>query len=278
MSDEIGTDGPVFISARPVNHVTEFTSSVDIIIPFYGQYEKVMRLMDSIFRLTRSNYYNLILVDDHSPNADFLSQIKKNSAKMAEKRRTRNIVQTVRNSQQLGWGGACKAGFEQSESSYVCFLNSDCIIDDSNWLRRLGESLISLKSKNVRVVSAMADNIVGGDPAQESNGEIRQEDDVLISTDSYLSLYCFMCHRQLFGRVGGFIKSYPYGGYEDQEFAHRMHKMGFRQAVSRGSFVRHEGAATLRDVMRNNPMVVKAIDDNRNRCIADMKELTKRVS
>jgi GT2 family glycosyltransferase len=78
----------------------------------------------------------------------------------------------------------------------------------------------------------------------------------------------------LFSRVGGFLKNYPYGYYEDEEFAARLRKYGYKQAVCRSSWVHHEGACTIRSIWRANPNLRKVMEEeNRDRCIEDMKKL-----
>ncbi len=261
-------------TARPVNKVSDFNSQVDIIVPFHGQYERVMKLMTSIFKLTRSNYYKLILVDDCSANDSFSQSVQFNAQKNADRNRAMNVVQVVRTEQQLGFGGALKAGYEAGESPYICCLHSDCELDDPQWLRNLGESLLALKSENVRVISAMTNNATGGSPLQEGDREQREKTDVVLPDGDFLTLYCFMCHRELFPRIGGFIRQYPYFGYEDEEFAHRLRHYGFKQAVSRRSWVEHEGAATTKPfTMANADLISKVDESNRNRCIQDMKAL-----
>lgn len=260
--------------ARPMNEVSDFNSQVDIIIPFYGQYERVTQLLESIFRLTRSNYYRVYVVDDCSPNPAYIQTINQNAVKNADRLGQSNVVFTTRNETQRGFAGACKAGFDMGESPYVCFINSDCLIRDSGWLRSMGMCLLNHKDKGVRMVAPMTDNPVDGDPMQKGEPFTREKEDAIIGDDSFLSLYCFMTHRQLYDKVGGFLKEYPYGFFEDQEFAARLRKHGFKQAVCRSSFVHHEGEATIRPLWRAAPHVAEIMqDENRKRCIEDMKKL-----
>lgn len=261
--------------ARPMHEASQFNSQVDIIIPYYGQYEKTTRLIESIFRLTRSNYYHLYVIDDCSPNSQYGSMIKQNTEKNSKKTKQENIVHVHRNEVQKGYAGACKVGFDMGESPYVCFVNSDCLIKDVGWLRNLGESLLRLKDQNVHMVSPATNNSVGGDVAQEKN--VAQSEDIIISDDSYLSMYCFMCHRDLFRNVGGFLKEYPYGYFEDEEFAARLRKNGYKQAVAKNSWIFHEGQATIRPIWRSHPEVKNIMENlNREKCIEDMKKLNCR--
>lgn len=261
--------------ASPVSIPSDFHSPVDIIIPFHGQYEKVTRLLDSIFRLTRSNYYNVCLVDDASPNEEFIDNIDRNAARIAEIRKIANVVKTVRLKEQRGFAGAIKAGFNETSNPYVCFINSDCQVEDVNWLRAMGECLLGLKEQGVRMVSPVTNNAVGGHPSQEGDKSTRSKDHSILGGEDYLSLYCFMCHRGLFSRCGGFFKEYPYGLFEDQEFGARLNHHGYKQAVCKDSWIFHEGACTIKALWRSDPKAeIIMQEDNRNRCLADMRLLT----
>ena len=76
----------------PIEIPSKFTSIVDIIIPFHGQYDKLTNLLQSIFRLTRSNYYNVCIVDDASPNPHFINTLKRNAEKNATRRKSDNKI------------------------------------------------------------------------------------------------------------------------------------------------------------------------------------------
>lgn len=262
------------VKPRPVNDVGEFNSQVDIIVPFHGQYEQLMTLIESIFRLTRSNYYQLCLVDDASPNPEFIKTVAKNAHKNSNRLQQQNVLKALRCGKQKGFAGACKYGYDNTSSPYVCFVNSDVVIEDSGWLRAMGESLLRLKGDGVRMVAPTTNNPVGGHEAQKGEKFVREQADVVIEDESFLSLYCFMCHRELFPRIGGFLKEYPYGYYEDEEIAARMRKNGFKQAVCRSSWVRHEGMSTIRSIWRENTNIRDVMEkDNRQRCIDDLKKL-----
>ena len=76
--------------------------------------------------------------------------------------------------------------------------------------------------------------------------------DIVLEGDEYLPLVCAMCHRELFNRIG-YIKPYPYAGFDNMEFAKRMRYYGFKQAVSVRSFVHHDGDSTMRFMRRKRP-------------------------
>ena len=261
-------------TARPMNDVSEFMAPVDIIIPFHGQYNKVTSLIESIYSKTRSNYIQIYLIDDCSPNAEFVETITSNISKTSNNRGIENNFHAYRSTDRVGFAGAMKKAFDKGESPYVCFLNSDCIIEDPRWLQTMGEALMQHRDKGVRMVAPVTNNAVGGDSAQEGLKYERENELVVLEKESHLSLYCVMCHRQLFDKCGGFFKDYPYGYYEDEEFAGRMNHHGFKQAVCRNAWIYHEGMATVKEIWKTDATLQDVMKvENRERCIEDLKNL-----
>ena len=254
------------VVSRPAGAVLDFASQVDIVIPFHGQYERVSRLVDSILKYTRSNWYRISLIDDGSENIDFGKEYNE-----LKRPASHPPIRCIRSNDHRGFASACKLGFESTKYPWVCFVNSDCEIKDINWLKNLGACMAKLKSQNVKLIVPRTNNHVGGHDAQLGTKE-RKSDDVILD-EGHVSLYCFFCHRQLFDRIGGFIKEYPYGWFEDQELAARMRKYGFRQAICGSSWIYHEGEATVKEIMRNNPSVQEAMMANRQNLMRDLAEL-----
>lgn len=253
---------PKVHEARPIKR-RDFFSAVDIIIPFHGQYDKVRRLLESIFRNTYSNPHQICLVDDHSPNEQFINDL--NSLK---------TMKCLRCNEQKGFGGAVRAGLENTESPWVVVIQSDCVVDDLNWLTSMAQPLLTLKDKGVRMVAPKTNNPLGGDERQKGVLEPEKADTIILD-DTHLSMYCFMCHRDLFKHVGGPIKSYPLCGYEDEEFAYRMRKHGYKQAIAGNSFVYHEGECTITEICRRDPNNLKVVERNRELALEDIRALMK---
>jgi O-antigen biosynthesis protein len=267
-------------TTRGINDLSSFYSKVDIIIPFHGQYQKVTRCLESILRCTNSNAYTITLVDDCSPNAEYAGHHLSNV----------QGIQLLRTEKRLGFGGACFEGFKNTTNSWIVFLNSDCIIEDLGWLRAMGESLLNMKDQGVRMVSPLTNNALGHSYQEmtkeefcssESRSErvdrildIKRKNEDKETDPEYLSMYCFMCHRELFKRCGGFIREYPYGWYEDMEFAYRMNKFGFKQAVCRSAWVYHEGECTIKELWRKQPQTRAIMEvENFTKCQSDLREL-----
>jgi len=234
-------------------------SEVDILVPFHGQYTKVRELVESLLLFTKSNPYLITLVDDASPNAMFSDQI----AKMAP-------IHVIRLREQRGFAGALKAGYDATVKPWVVFLHSDCRVNDHHWLQKLGETALGLKSQNVRLVHARTDNPGLDHPILVPTRQEDRQADRVVDTDDPLPLICAMVHRELFNRIGGFLREYPLAGYEDMELFYRMRRHGMKQGVCGGSWVHHEGGATVKEVLSHNRHAKQIMEQNYDRCMTDL--------
>jgi glycosyltransferase involved in cell wall biosynthesis len=235
-----------------------YGSKVDIIIPFHKQEAKVSKLVESILTHTnRANSYRIILVDDYSKNdwGDLWKQVPG--------------VSIIRNEKQLGFGGSLYQGFINSDAPWVVFMHSDCLIETPNWMFEMGKSLVNFRDNKskVKMISARTDNPGDGYDIRLKAEKTEASEDVI--AEGTLPLYCVMCHRELFERIGGFIKKYPYAFYEDEELTFRMKKYGYTQAICGNSWVKHEGGATITPLLKNKK-IRNIIETNRELCMKDM--------
>jgi len=238
--------------------------SVDIIIPYHGQYHLVRRALKAILQYTRSNPYLVTLVDDGSKGEaaeEFFDTIEQAPQ-----------TQCIKLEEHSGFGAAVNAGIQATEQPYVCIMHSDCEVRSLSWLTMLGEALIKGKSQNVRLVVPRSDN-PGEDEAGFLKANANDYCDDLISPDP-LPFYCAMCHRELFNRIGP-LKPYPYTWFENEEFFYRMRSRGFHQGIAGRSWIHHEGSSTVKALWKKQPETEKTMLENRNRCLADIRSLPK---
>jgi GT2 family glycosyltransferase len=242
--------------------------SVDIIVPFHGCYELVRRLLLSIVQKTRSNPYLVTLVDDGSPGAaaDEFANIIRQAPQ----------TQILRLEKQEGFGNAINAALKITQQPYVCVVHSDCEVKHMGWLEKMGEALVLHKSDDVRLVVPLSDNPgeLHIDSAVPVDDFQTPENQITIA-DNPLPMYCFMCHRVLFDRIGP-IHAYPYTWYENEEFFYRMKYYGFKQAIANESWIHHEGSATVNYILRNhkNPKEIESeMEANKQRCITELRAL-----
>ena len=258
--------------ARPLIPVSFSRSKVDIIIPFHGQYEKVSSLLQSILLGIKSNPYQITLVDDCSENKSFYQEINDQFKKNTQEGYRPQVV-CIRNEKQLGFGGSLRAGYENTNLPWVLFLHSDCSVEDPNFMIEMGQALVDWKNQKipVKMVSARSNNHGDCDKAK-SKIEDKDSKNIILENET-LPLFCSMCHRDLFRHIGGFIKSYPYAWYEDEELSYRIRKFGFKQGISTKAWIRHEGGATIKYVWNKIKESKEIMENNRELCLNDIKKL-----
>lgn len=259
-------------TSKPLISVPFSKSRVDIIIPFHGQYEKAATLVESILMAVKSNPYQITLVDDCSENKNFSKELAEQFKKKTDDGYRPQVV-CVRNERQLGFGGSLRVGYENTDLPWLLFMHSDCLVKDPNFMIEMGQSLLKWKEEDVpvKMVSARSNNPVDCEKAKATIHE--KENENIILENETLPLFCFMCHRELFNHIGGFIKSYPYGWYEDEELAYRMRKYGYKQGISTKAWIEHEGGATVKYLWSKNKDAKNIMENNRDLCLRDIKKL-----
>lgn len=214
-----------------------YMAAVEIIVPFYGQYNKISRLIDSIFKTVNNNRYQLTLVDDGSPNEGFIEQIKEKSIPG---------VHCFRLKENSGFGAAVNHALENCVNDwipFVCIMHSDSLPVDSSWLSQLGSFLNRVKRDNIKMVSPRS-GVFNEDMKHLQTEKSTISEDRILSEGEYLPMFCSLSHRDLFKHVGRF-REFPLAGCESRDYAMRMNSMGFKQAISGKSWVEHEGRGTV---------------------------------
>lgn len=220
-----------------------FMSEIEIIIPFHDECGKVANLINEIFKLVQTNRYQITLVDDCSSNKHFLNEI---FSKKIEG------VECLRTEKQLGFAGAVNYALKFAKNPWipwVCVMQSDVLPRNFSWLSKLGSCMQNLKTKNVKMVSPLTNNSIFNRNLCQVKHEQDFKDDVILEK-GFLPMYTFLCHRDLFRKIG-LLYEYPLMGCEAEEFALRMKKNGFYQAVCGSSFVHHEGKRTYNNIIKD---------------------------
>lgn len=231
---------PSSFSSNDPNQMSE----VEIIIPFHDECSKVANLVNEIFKLVQTNRYQITLVDDCSTNKHFLNEIF--SKKLAG-------VSCLRTEKQMGFAGAVNHALKFAKNPWIpwiCVMHSDVVPRNSSWLSKLGSCMQKLKKNNVKMVSPLTNNSIFNTTFCQANNEQDFKEDVVLDK-GFLPMYTFLCHRELFKKVG-LLYEYPLMGCEAEEFAIRMRKNGFYQAVCGSSFVTHEGESTYKNIIKND--------------------------
>ncbi|RDJ35108.1 MAG: glycosyltransferase [Crenarchaeota archaeon] len=245
-------------------------AKVDILIPFHEQHDKVSALINSILLNVKSNPYRITLIDDGSANREFISTFK--DYDKGRPMGAQPILQFIRNEQRLGFAKALEKGLEATRNPWLMIMHSDCLVEDPQWMLEMGKSLLLLKNKNVKMVSAKCQKPYPG-VTHKIVGRKRERKADVVLEDGFLPLFCVMCHRDLFRHIGGFIKNYT--TYEDEELAIRMNHHGYKQAICGSSFIYHEGGCTYNYLVKKHPEILEEMDRSRELAANDIRSLLR---
>lgn len=203
---------------------TSDAPEASIVIPAYGHFEFTYACLEAIARNTDGPTYEVIVVDDCSPDA---------TARMLD---SVDGVRVVRNERNLGFIGACNAGADAARGRFLVFLNNDTEVQPG-WLREL-RGTFDLEPKAGIVGSKLvypdgrlqeAGGIVWKNGAAWNVGRLGDPNDPqyqYLRRADYCSGACFMIPRELFRSLGGFDASFAPAYYEDTDLAFRVRAAG----------------------------------------------------
>jgi glycosyltransferase involved in cell wall biosynthesis len=227
--------------------ISNFT--IDIVIPFRDQANKVCRLIENLYQKVTKPKIRLHLIDDGSKNKEFVNLLPK----------LPNLI-THQFSKPKGFGAAVNYGIKCAQSPLVCIMHSDVIVTEPNFLQNLYNDFLKIKDQRVATISSVTDN-----PMSEKLFMIKKNgsEDVppQYFTDVYSPFICTLVHKQIYELCGG-LAEYPLCWYEGEIFGSKIKKINYRQAYSLRSFVQHEGGATIRHLLTENPSMKKILKDN----------------
>ncbi|MFK2900945.1 glycosyltransferase [Dyella jejuensis] len=223
------------------------TPLVSVIIPVYGKLPYTLACLRSIARHGAQTPFEVIIVDDASPDAgvETLGQI--------------GGLRLLENAQNLGFIGSCNAGASAARGSYLLFLNNDTQVTPG-WLDRLldcfreepgcGIAGSRLVYPDGRLQEAGA--IIFSNADGWNYGRFEQPDDpkFLYRRDTdYISGASLMIETALFRQIHGFDVRYAPAYYEDTDLAFAVRGAGKRVIYQPESLIIHfEGITSGTDL------------------------------
>jgi GT2 family glycosyltransferase len=103
------------MSKRKTVNQVKSTYDLDIVIPVFGQAGLLKSCLQSIQETCVGVNYNVILIDDNSPDDELLKELYKTN-------------KVIRNKQTRGFPYNCNAGALLGNAKYILFLNSDIVL------------------------------------------------------------------------------------------------------------------------------------------------------
>lgn len=253
---EVGSDG--FMEGKMTSNNfsspdPRLMSSVEIIIPFYTLYHKVVSLVEAIFATVTSNRYQITLIDDGSPNHGFIKELAS--------KKIDGLV-CYRKNEHEGFGAAVNFALQNRKNDwipYVCIMHSDVIPVGPAWLSNLGGTLKRMKGNGIKMVSARS-NYFDENMSHLVTERSQKSDDYILNENEYLPMFCSLAHRDIFKHVGLF-NNISLAGCESHEFASRMRDKGYKQAIAGSSWINHEGNGTTNNL---SPKLKEILRKTRN--------------
>jgi GT2 family glycosyltransferase len=214
--------------------------------------------LDSVFRNTTSESFEVVIVDQGSKDAtrDYLRTLAREHAN----------VKVVENDHNVGFAAGCNQAAKLAEGSMLLFLNNDVIVPP-NWLEDLATPMLKF------------DKLAGTGPTSNATGElqfdresVRRVKNVPGDVYSYsaskrqmmggkvwyfhrLAGFCLLLKRDVFDEVGGFNDRLTF--YEDDDLCRRIVEHGYRLAIIPAAFVHHFGSSTFKQVRANVDLLMQ---------------------
>lgn len=236
-------------AAKEIRLATSPQPVVSVIIPVYGQCEYTLRCLLSIIAYQPETPYEVIVVDDHSPDDSYaiLRQV--------------SGIRLVHNEVNQGFIRSCNNGSRVAKGEFVYFLNNDTQVT-AGWLDELldtfalfpGTGLAGSKLVYPDGTLQEAGGIIwqdgsawnfgrNQDPSEPKYNYAREVD--------FCSGASIMVPRQLYEQLGGFDEHYLPAYCEDADLALKIRDRGYRVIYQPLSAVVHfEGVTSGTDTSK----------------------------
>ncbi|MCW5733924.1 MAG: glycosyltransferase [Enhydrobacter sp.] len=232
------------ILARPRPRKDE--ARIDVVIPVYGNRRLALRTIDSVLAAEVRVPFELIVVDDASPDPGLAADLKE----LAEK----GLVSLLVNGSNLGFVQSANRGLLLHQDRDVVLLNSDTHVF-GDWLDRLVAVLhATARFATATPLSNAATILSYPIPLRENSIDLDYGalDRICARTDAKpVELptgvgFCMAIKRECINQIGGFDTAAFGRGYgEENDFCRRAAAKGWRHAAATNVFVWHKGGGSF---------------------------------
>lgn len=220
---------------------------MSIVMVTHGKLPFTKLCIESVLENTTEPGYELIVVDNGSPDGtrDYLDILDGRHGHVS-------AVFTGRN---LGFAAASNLGVERARGDILVLLNNDTIVPPG-WLEGLVRHLHREGVGAVGPVTNRICNEAQVDADYDTYGEFlelahareaaRREQGFEVPM---LAMFCFSMKRSVFERVGRIDEGFGRGTLEDDDYSHRVRRLGLKLWCAEDVFVHHFGQASFGDMV-----------------------------
>lgn len=220
-----------------------------IIVTYNGLQEYTIPCLESIFRRTHGEDFEVVVVDNNSSDGtpSYLTELATREPHL----------KCVLNATNRGFAGGNNDGIRVATGSVIVLLNNDTQVSEG-WLTTMRSALLA--DQSIGLLGPVS-NAVGNEqkifiqsstPADilaEGEQWTRQAAGVFFETER-LGFFCVALRRDLLETVGVLDEAYDLGFYEDDDYCIRVRQAGFRLICREDVFIYHRGSASFDKVPR----------------------------
>ena len=222
---------------------------IDVIVPVYKGVPQTRRCIDSVLAGDPREPFNVVVVDDASPEPSLVSWLDDLGAA--------GRIELARNAANQGFVRSVNRGMALHGDRDVVLLNSDTEVAN-DWLDRLRASVYAEPdigtatpfSNNATICSYPFEGWTGGTPGTLGLAAL---DRIFAATNARQRIdiptavgFCMYIRRACLDQVGPFDDERFGRGYgEENDFSLRAAKIGWRNVLAADVYVYHEGAGSF---------------------------------
>jgi len=236
-----------------------------IIVTYNGLHDYTVPCLESIFRASGNEDYEVIVVDNGSSDGTpgYLTELARREPRLT----------CILNSTNRGFAGGNNDGIAAATGRIIVLLNNDTRVVEG-WLATMRAALLA--DRLVGLVGPVS-NAVGNEQKIFTSGATPEE--ILAEGEQWtrqsagdtfeaerLGFFCVAMRRDVLETVGMLDEAYDLGFFEDDDYCIRTRRAGYRLVCCEDVFIYHRGSASFDKVPRRTKELLK-----KNRSVLEKK-------